>query len=424
MAYDYERSVISKATGLRGVEADHIAKGLVSMGIDPQVIDWEGAISDARDYGNRYDAVKKYLSMYYGVDIDAHNVSHFNMDQAEESIYADLVGTKKGVKEALKLYYSTNDPNEKEAIKELLLTETPLYNVLMTAMYDGSEMPYAKRFLRENTGLLNGNGGDAVQAAPATAAPVRTVSYNAPVSKVDINDILKSMEKKQAPAPVSKVDINNIKKSISMKKPDAIPQELVDRAARMKRYRESLKKTFTGFAEGVVNEYDLWGNIARKSLKSGKPNRDIQLKGQIKSLKAANEPLRLQLQKERLLMEHEQLKALRAMSGGRTMNPVDTFLAGVVGFLPQNQPLHRPGYYIEARPKLPAGYRWKKSHQPKKTKQSKKRSKGGKTMGFAEPYPSHIKSDVLCPMCGSPMVSGKGYWYCSNPFCGAAFNKR
>lgn len=69
MPYDYGRKEISKGVGLTGVESKNIARKLKESDIDPQAIDWEGAISDASDYGDRYGATVQKLKDYYGVDI-------------------------------------------------------------------------------------------------------------------------------------------------------------------------------------------------------------------------------------------------------------------------------------------------------------------------------------------------------------------
>ena len=58
---------IARHTGLTGVEAQHIVDALYEKGIDPSVIDWEKVISQAREYGNRYEAVWDYLEKTYGI---------------------------------------------------------------------------------------------------------------------------------------------------------------------------------------------------------------------------------------------------------------------------------------------------------------------------------------------------------------------
>lgn len=61
------RNYICKYTGLTGIEADHILEALYERNIDPTVIDWEQAVSSAREYGDRYEAVWKYLREMYGI---------------------------------------------------------------------------------------------------------------------------------------------------------------------------------------------------------------------------------------------------------------------------------------------------------------------------------------------------------------------
>lgn len=125
MPYDYERSVISRYTGLTGVQAEHIARKLKELNVDPQTIDWEGAISDARDYGNRYEAVKNYIANYYGIDVDAKTTTGYAPKEYEMAALTDQTSTKAGVKQILKEYYSTKSKKEKEQIKEMLLAQQP-----------------------------------------------------------------------------------------------------------------------------------------------------------------------------------------------------------------------------------------------------------------------------------------------------------
>ena len=83
MPYDYGRKKVSKALGLTGVQSGHIVRKLKEKNIDPEVFDWEGAISDAKDYGDRYSATKDKLKDYYGIDIE-DNSGDFNK-------YSDIV---------------------------------------------------------------------------------------------------------------------------------------------------------------------------------------------------------------------------------------------------------------------------------------------------------------------------------------------
>jgi len=354
MPYDNERSVVSAATGLTGVEAGHIVKKLAEIGVDPQSIDWEGAISDARDYGDRYSAVKQYIANYYGVDVDSSvsSVSGFDVGRAKHEEMMDLVSTKKGVKAALKMYFYSNSKKEKESIREMLLGEAPLYNVLMTSMYDGEEMPLARRFLNENMG--NGNGttnGTAI--VPMVNVPVKseiakTVSYKRPASSVDIRDLYNSLMKEESPA-ISSAD-----------------------PVQKKKEREYLKKVAAaamGIAPAIVRERDIWGNVLRGSMKSAKPTGTEKLRREVKMLQARNAPLRLQMEKQKLLMQREQMIALQRMQqqSRPPMSPQDQFLAAFIGFVPPQERgvLSRPGYHIEARHKLPPGYRWKKTPKRK-----------------------------------------------------------
>lgn len=61
------REFICKYTGLSGIEADHILEALYEKNIDPTVIDWEQAVSSAKEYGDRYRAVWDYLQNMYGI---------------------------------------------------------------------------------------------------------------------------------------------------------------------------------------------------------------------------------------------------------------------------------------------------------------------------------------------------------------------
>ena len=119
------------------------------MNIDYQEVDWAGAISDVRDYGNRYQAVKDYLARYYNIHVDTREVSATDIGMFEEEQMMDQAANKQGAKRLLKEYYSTGSKKKKQQIKELLLTDAPLHNVLMTAMYNGTDLPNARRFLNE-----------------------------------------------------------------------------------------------------------------------------------------------------------------------------------------------------------------------------------------------------------------------------------
>jgi len=65
--YDYGIKKISKATGLSGVQAKHIAMGLKKKNIGFDVIDWKTLGGDAGDFGDRSKAVWNKLGNMYGI---------------------------------------------------------------------------------------------------------------------------------------------------------------------------------------------------------------------------------------------------------------------------------------------------------------------------------------------------------------------
>lgn len=75
MSYDYGRKRISKAIGLTGVEAGHISRALKKQHLDPDAYDWEGALSDATDYGDRFEAVKQKLKDQYGLSLNTRDTA-------------------------------------------------------------------------------------------------------------------------------------------------------------------------------------------------------------------------------------------------------------------------------------------------------------------------------------------------------------
>ena len=63
MPYDYGRKHIAKMTGLKGVEAGHIAKQLDKQGLDYQSFDWQTIGGDLYGHGKRTKGVMRvYLN--------------------------------------------------------------------------------------------------------------------------------------------------------------------------------------------------------------------------------------------------------------------------------------------------------------------------------------------------------------------------
>ena len=85
MKYDYGRKHIAKMTGLKGVEAGHIAKQLERQGLDYQSFDWQTIGGDLYGHGKRVGGVKSKLKTMYGVSIDKSN-----RDRHEEARYSDI----------------------------------------------------------------------------------------------------------------------------------------------------------------------------------------------------------------------------------------------------------------------------------------------------------------------------------------------
>ena len=67
MNYDYGIKHISKMTGLSGVQAKHVMKGLRKQNIGFDVIDWKTLGGDAKDFGSRSEAVWDKLGNMYGI---------------------------------------------------------------------------------------------------------------------------------------------------------------------------------------------------------------------------------------------------------------------------------------------------------------------------------------------------------------------
>lgn len=80
---------IAQSAGITGVEAQHILNALYEKNIDPSVIDWEHVISQVRDYGNRYEAVWKYLGENYGItkpwqyEYTSQKIQQYNLREIE-----------------------------------------------------------------------------------------------------------------------------------------------------------------------------------------------------------------------------------------------------------------------------------------------------------------------------------------------------
>lgn len=354
MPYDHGLSEISKATGLTGVEAKHIAMKLKEMNVDPQTIDWAGAISDARDYGDRYNAVKKYLANYYGLNVDVNMLSSYQQPKYEHDVLADQATTKKGVKTLLKEYYSTDSKRKKDAIRDMLLNEQPLYNVLMTAMYNGTDIPNAKKFIKEALG----EQAQEQFHTPAVVVAKKPIEQPVVVAKPRNGNGNKTRNGngKKPIEPNFSVDIDDVYKSLPKQTP-AVPTEAPQKPS-----------FFNKLTEGAKKEASLWGKlITGQNVTKLDPKAALAV--EIKRLKAANEPLRLQLQREQLIMQRQQLIQLQKLQKQRDRATATQEVLQIFGFVPSPpHPLHRPGFVIEYRPRLPKGYRYKKAPKGKQKK--------------------------------------------------------
>ena len=89
MKYDSGLKIISKATGMTGVEAKHIVNALNKQNIGFDVVDWKTLGEEARGFGDRTKGVKRKLREMYGistgiVESDMGNVERaFNESQEE-----------------------------------------------------------------------------------------------------------------------------------------------------------------------------------------------------------------------------------------------------------------------------------------------------------------------------------------------------
>lgn len=375
MPYDYGRSIISRYTGLTGIEAEHIAKKLKELNVDPQAIDWEGAISDARDYGNRYEAVKNYIANYYGIAVDAKSTTGYQPEQDEMAILMDQASTKAGVKRILKEYYSTNSKKQKEEIKEMLLAEGPLYNVLMTAMYNGTDMPNARKFLNESM---------REQVINTTTIQPTTISQFGPKDKVvkqpatifgpeEWPNTLRNgqkIKKEIMEKPKSIMDMEKIYRELLKEKQKQLPT-FQTKQPDIPSESEIKKKIMAG----IVREGKIWKKLLSGETKA-RPGSPEFWKLQVARLRAANLPLQLQLERERLLMQREQMMGLKKTIQQKQRQTATQQVLAWMGLVPiQQMPesaFHRPGYYVEARPRLPSGFRYKKLPKRKKQKQQPK----------------------------------------------------
>lgn len=66
--YDYGVRIVARHTGLTGVQAKQIVMQLRKRNIAFDIIDWETIGQEARDYGDRYNAVWNKIREMYGID--------------------------------------------------------------------------------------------------------------------------------------------------------------------------------------------------------------------------------------------------------------------------------------------------------------------------------------------------------------------
>lgn len=436
MGYDYERSHICRSTGLTGVEADHIIKRLIEQGIDPQAVDWEGAISDARDYGDRYEAVKRYLANYYGISVekdDFYGEDQFAQDQLEY-----MAMDKSGVKDLLREYYKSDSKKRKKQIHDMLVQDSALHNVLMISLYDGADLPNARRFLNEE---MKENILDVPETAPFTpkppGIPTDLVVYSRSPGKFSdprkrpkirfkfnkripgnggskiplLEDPIITLDSSQYKAyytngngkkkPGSKIDIDQLMREIEMERQQqTISSTINDKKSLSKKEKTLLEITKQGF----IKEGARW----KKLLKKPTPKDPVAvLRQHIQELQLKNLPLQLQIQREQLLMKREQMQQLQQYFKARQRSSSIQQAFSLMGFQPQPAPglLYRPGYFIEARPRLPVGFRYKKipkGSRPKNIARSSKqmickRCGVPKTMVFN----MFQQPSFVCPICGA-----------------------
>jgi len=90
MSYDYGAKIISKHTGLTGIESKNIAKALKRKNIDYQNVDWETIGGDMYGHGSRTGGVKHHLSKMYGIDL-MKNIPGKYEAQREHMSLSDLM---------------------------------------------------------------------------------------------------------------------------------------------------------------------------------------------------------------------------------------------------------------------------------------------------------------------------------------------
>lgn len=112
--YDYGAKTISKATGLSGVQAKHIAKGLKKQNIGFDVVDWKTLGGDARDFGDRSKAVWDKLENMYGISKPQthsgikHKIQKYGNMQEEIPVSVRLEGLQEEMCQARHLSRSKN----------------------------------------------------------------------------------------------------------------------------------------------------------------------------------------------------------------------------------------------------------------------------------------------------------------------------
>jgi len=72
MSYDYGSKLISKMTGLTGIESKQIAKAFKQKDIGYDVVDWETVGQDLYGHGSRLGGVKHHLRTSYGIELDPY----------------------------------------------------------------------------------------------------------------------------------------------------------------------------------------------------------------------------------------------------------------------------------------------------------------------------------------------------------------
>lgn len=86
MVYDYGLKKIAHHTGLTGIEAKNIARGLKARDVDYQTVDWQTIGSDLYGHGSRSKGVKHHLRHMYGIELSQPKTAKYEGQRSHASL--------------------------------------------------------------------------------------------------------------------------------------------------------------------------------------------------------------------------------------------------------------------------------------------------------------------------------------------------